>query len=184
MTPTADLGYPGSAFPLLPLDAAPALPPGCGAIAMHTRCPPAARRFTLAPIVGVDGQPAMYGFGRALIVVAAGERLVEVQYIEPQASTLVTVDDGAVVPLEYVASRDGRAPGSLGAPGSLRPAGRPPVGVPLLFAAGAGVLAGAGFALVAVLAGAPAAVAAVLPVAAVPVVAGAVFTAWWRRGRS
>ena len=127
LTPTGDAGaglaYPGTPYPVH--DTAPprTFPPGHGAIAVRAWCPREAHRFTLAPIVGVDGQPAMYGWGRALIVVPAGERLVEVQYIEPRASRLVDVGEGSTVELEYAASRDGRAPR---APRSTRAAaGRP-----------------------------------------------------------
>lgn len=184
MTPTdktagVGLAYPGTPYQVMSYNPAarPELPAGHGAIAMDVWCPPRAQRFTLAPIVGVDGQPAMYGFGRALIVVPAGERLVEVQYVEPQRSMLATVSPGAVVPLEYAAAQDGRSPGSLGPP-AQRPAGRPLVGVPVLLSVGAGVAAGVVIGAVTALAELP---YLGLSFAAMPLVAGAIFAMWWRR---
>jgi hypothetical protein len=113
--PGSDLAHADSPYPVLPLpaDTPPVLPEGTGGIAVHTRCPPRARRFTLAPIVGVDGKPAVYGWGDALVVVPAGERLVEVQYVEPMRSRLVTVASGQIVAVEYVAAGDGASPGTL-----------------------------------------------------------------------
>ena len=115
----SDLAHPETEYQILPYDPQQPtadLPTGHGAIAVHAWCPPAAARYTLAPMIGVDGRPATYGWGRALIVVPAGERLVEVQYVEPQRSAMVHVPQGQLVPLEYAASYDAIASGSLGAP--------------------------------------------------------------------
>jgi hypothetical protein len=102
------------------------LPPGYGALAVRVWCPRPARRTTLAPIVGVDGEPALYGWGEAAVLLPPGEHLVEVQYGQPVASQQVTVEAGQVASMEYAASRDAIAPGSLG----RRP--QQPRGTPLL----------------------------------------------------
>ncbi|MEW2143441.1 hypothetical protein AB0869_11550 [Micromonospora vinacea] len=130
-----DLTHPQGAYQIERYDPAgppPQLPPGHGGIAVHIWCPPQSARFTLAPMVGVDGRPATYGFGRALIVVPVGERLVEVQYVSPQRSALVTVGEGEVVPLEYAASYEAFGTGALGR-GDQRPSGRMPIAAALTF---------------------------------------------------
>ncbi|HEX5494336.1 MAG TPA: hypothetical protein VFX70_07175 [Mycobacteriales bacterium] len=119
----SDLVYAGSPYRVLAHDpngegGPPPLPAGHGGVAVHTWCPPAAQRHTLAPIVGVDGEPASYGWGHVLIVLPAGEHLVEVQYVEPMRTIPVTVTAGQVVPVEYAAARDGVP---AGAPGRRRP---------------------------------------------------------------
>lgn len=124
----SDLTYPGSPYHVLAHDPGgrpPELPGGHGAVAVHTWCPPAAERYTLAPIVGVDGEPASYGWGHALIVLPAGQHLVEVQYIEPIRTVPVTITAGQIVPVEYAAAPDGTSPGTLGeeSPGN-EPGGR------------------------------------------------------------
>lgn len=126
----SELAHADSPYPVLPCDTPPTLPDGFGGIAVHTRCPAGAERHTLAPIVGVDGRPAVYGWGDALVVVPAGERLVEVQYVEPMQSTMVSVAAGQVVDVEYVAAGDGVSPGALGGLGrrAARGGGYNPLG--------------------------------------------------------
>lgn len=123
--PGSEIAHADSPYPVLPYGAAadadaPPLPADSGGIAVHTECSRGALRYTLAPMVGVDGRPAVHGWGDALIVVPPGERLVEVQYVEPMQSTMVTVAAGEVVAVEYFAAGDGASPGSLGRRGEAR----------------------------------------------------------------
>ncbi|WP_406107894.1 hypothetical protein [Micromonospora globbae] len=188
MTPTGEpagpMAHPETAYPVEAYDPEgppPALPPGHGGIAVHVWCPPEARRHTLAPMVGVDGRPATYGFGRALIVVPAGERLVEVQYVEPQRSVMVTVGEGQVVPVEYAASYDAVASGSLGT-GPQRPRGRMPLAAALAFSVGIVLLCCYGTVVPFILAGDVPPLALMLaPV--VGLAAGGLFLLFWFRRR-
>ncbi len=137
MSAVDNLAYPDSPYQIVsyrfgkPVE----LPAGQGGLAMRTWCPARARRSTLAPMVGVDGQPALYGWGEAAIVLPPGDHVVEIQYVEPLASKEVTIRAGEVTPLEYAASRDAIAPGSLGAP-PQRAAGTPllPIGLAIVAA--------------------------------------------------
>jgi len=117
------LAHPEGRFPLV--DDPGALPDGHGGIAVEVTGTRSARRVALAPQVGVDGAPAMYGWGRAIIVVPPGEHLVEAQYLEPMDSVPVTVRAGEVVDLRYlgVADRAGqwRTAGSAAPPPADRP---------------------------------------------------------------
>jgi hypothetical protein len=98
------LAHEQSPFPVLPYDAAapPDLPPGHGGIAVHTES--AAESAAPPPLVGVNGRPAVRAWGDALVVVPAGEHLVEVQQVTPRQSALVTVGEGEIVPVTYVDS--------------------------------------------------------------------------------
>lgn len=180
---SADLAHPQGAYRVLPYDPQappPDLPAGHGGIAVHAWCPPAAERHTLAPMIGVDGKPATYGWGHALIVVPTGERLVEVQYIEPQQSTMVSVEEGAIVSVEYAASYDAVTPGSLGGPGQ-RPRGTPmPLPAAIAAAMGVASLGCLAAQLPFILLDAHLVLALVLG-PAVGVVAGALFFVRWRR---
>jgi hypothetical protein len=103
-----NLGYPGSPYQLLPYPSAdrPAkLPPGHGGLALRAWVARRDEREFLAPIVGVDGEPAMYGWGAALVALPAGEHLVEVQYVEPVRAALVTVVAGEVTTFEHSPSQ-------------------------------------------------------------------------------
>ncbi len=100
---SADLNYPGGRYQLLPYrtgEPAPALPDGYGGLAIRT-WRTSRLAADLAPIVGVDGEPAMYGWGEALVPLPPGEHLVEVQYVEPVHTALVTVAAGAVSTVDY-----------------------------------------------------------------------------------
>jgi hypothetical protein len=92
--------YPGSPYDIRPPDQTGTLPPGHGALAIHA-WRPRAETDAVAPIIGVDGKPVTYGFGRALVVVPAGERLVEVQEGRPRQTTPLTIDEGQVLEFEY-----------------------------------------------------------------------------------
>ncbi|MEQ4205066.1 hypothetical protein ABN028_28095 [Actinopolymorpha sp. B17G11] len=76
------------------------LPAGHGAVAIEAWCPRSEQNAAL-PIIGVDGKPATHGFGRALIVVPAGERLIEVQEGRPRQTTQLTIAEGQVTEFEY-----------------------------------------------------------------------------------
>lgn len=90
------LAHPQAARP--PLNDSAALPAGQAGIAVEVR--PSGRR-ALAPQIGVDGEPALYGFGRAVIVVGPGRHVVEAQYAEPVGLAEATVRAGEVVELVY-----------------------------------------------------------------------------------
>ncbi len=64
MTGASDLRHPDSPYDVVPYraDEPLDLPDGDGVLAVHTSCPRGARRPTLAPMVGVDGRPAVYGW--------------------------------------------------------------------------------------------------------------------------
>jgi hypothetical protein len=95
--------YPGSPFQVLPGvgSSKVGLPAGHGGIAVDALAP-AASGPAEPPIVGVDGKPAAYGFGRAVVVVPAGERLLEVQQAgRPRQASLLTVEENRIVEFEY-----------------------------------------------------------------------------------
>ena len=134
--PTSRLAYAGTPYQVLDHDGTeqpPPLPDGHGAVAVYTWCQPIAQKYTTAPMVGVDGKPASYGWGHVLIVLPVGEHLVEVQYIRPMRTIQVNVTSGQIVPVEYAAAADGGSPGAIGH-GPQRPPGRAysPVGYILL----------------------------------------------------
>jgi hypothetical protein len=98
--------YPGSPYEVRPPDPAgrTELPAGHGALAVDAWRTPGEAKDSLdgqAPIIGIDGKPAASGFGRALVVVPAGERLVEVQVGKPRQTTPLTVAEGQVVEFEF-----------------------------------------------------------------------------------
>lgn len=79
------------------------LPPGHGGIAVLAWYPvPHDRRHLSVPLVSVDGSPAFESWGRALIVVPAGERLVEARHNDAQITRTVAVTAGKIIELDYV----------------------------------------------------------------------------------
>lgn len=120
------LAHPDSPFQVLTNDRAdrpPRLPAGHGAVALYAWCPSPVKHPGPAPIFGVDGKPATQCWGEALIVLPAGEHLVEVQSEDSMGSIQVTVRAGQFVPVEYAAGLNGYAAGALGL-GPQRPPGR------------------------------------------------------------
>ncbi|MGH3490563.1 MAG: hypothetical protein ACRDP8_21960 [Actinopolymorphaceae bacterium] len=127
--------YPGSPYTVLPLDTndRSALPADHGALAIDSWLTPSEEKDPLlgqGPIIGIDGKPAAFGFGRALVVVPAGERLVEVQVGGSRQTTPVTIAEGQVLEFEYSpgSKQAHRGPqGRSGLPGL--PASRPRSGI-------------------------------------------------------
>jgi hypothetical protein len=120
------LAHPDSPYPVLANDRAdrpPRLPEGHGAVALYAWCPSPVKHPGPAPIFGVDGKPAAQCWGEALIMLPAGEHLVEVQSEDSMGSIQVTVRAGQFVPVEYAAGLNGYAAGALGI-GPQRPPGR------------------------------------------------------------
>ncbi|KUL27779.1 hypothetical protein [Actinoplanes awajinensis] len=76
-----------------------ALPDGSAGILVDVR---ETSRKEFAAQIGVDGEPAIYGFGRALIPVAPGRHVVEAQKLGGQeGSFALTVRAGEVARLVY-----------------------------------------------------------------------------------
>jgi hypothetical protein len=128
MTLRHPLAHPDGRFPVV--DDPDALPAGHGGIAVEVTGTRKVRRVALAPQVGVDGAPALYGWGRGIIAVPPGDHLVEAQYLQPMDTVPVTVRAGEVVDLTYwgAADRPGTwrtAPGPATASTEPPPADRP-----------------------------------------------------------
>jgi hypothetical protein len=95
--------YPGSPFQVLPGEGSgkAGLPAGHGGIAVEAWASSATGPAE-PPILGVDGKPAAYGVGRGVVVVPAGERLLEVQQGgRPRQATLLVIEEGRIVEFEY-----------------------------------------------------------------------------------
>lgn len=115
-----------SPYPVLDYDGfgpPPPLPDGHGAVWVFTWCGKVARKYSLGPLVGVDGQQTSFGYGRVLIVLPAGEHLLEVQSVSSMRTMRVTVEPGQIVPVEYVSAANDHSPGAIGN-GPQRPPGR------------------------------------------------------------
>jgi hypothetical protein len=133
-SPGHPLAHPEGRFAVV--DAPDALPAEHGGIAVEVTGTRRMRRVALAPQVGVDGEPALYGWGRAIIAVPPGEYLVEAQHLEPMDTMPVTVSSGDVLNLTYW--------GAAGRPGTWRTATStepPPADRPWLLAATLRILA-------------------------------------------
>lgn len=96
--------------------APPALPTGCGGIAVRCRSGSkwVAKAGTPVRNVGVDGRPLWHGWGRMIAVVPPGDHLVEVRGERSEAARLVAVEAGDLIQLEYGAPRGYATIGVLG----------------------------------------------------------------------
>lgn len=123
--------HPDTTYQILPYpDPKPTLPAGHGGLAVRTwfrqrLLDRRSRNVPLPPMIGVDGQPALWGWGTALVVVRAGQHLVQAQLNTTEAERMVTVAGGEIVTLEYAAPRNTRGRGVLGPPGQRQ------VGIPV-----------------------------------------------------
>jgi hypothetical protein len=102
MTEMSPLQYAESRYPVVPVPpTGPEFPAGHGGVAVHTSVRREDRRAFDPPMIGIDGEPAFHGWGTAVVVVPAGEHVVEVQSETPVRSVRVTVEPGGIVPIRY-----------------------------------------------------------------------------------
>src|SRR5690554_6717517 len=119
--------HPDASYQVLPYpDPPPHLPAGHGGLVVQNwyrrrLMDKGATLLPRDPMIGVDGKPALWGWGTALVVLPAGQHLVQAQLGTAEAERMVTIADGEVVTLEYAAPRNSFCRGVLGPPRQRQP---------------------------------------------------------------
>src|SRR5690606_33440327 len=119
--------HPDTSYRVLPYpDPPPRLPAGHGGLVVRTwyrrrLMDKSPKVLPLPPMIGVDGGPAWWGWGTALVVLPAGQHLVQAHLATAGSERMVTVAEGGIVTLEYAAPRNSSCRGVLGPPGQHQP---------------------------------------------------------------